>query len=90
MKKVHEYHQRAQECRALAGQARQAEHRTALIQMAETWENLARDREAYVARQGRIAALNEKIRQTAVVRGLRKAPPPTSRVLRAAPRFRSR
>jgi hypothetical protein len=33
--------QKAIECRELALQARQAEHRTMLLQMAETWERIA-------------------------------------------------
>ena len=61
MKKAREYHQHAQECRALAKRAREAEHRSVLLQMAETWESLARERETHVTRQRRIAALNEKI-----------------------------
>jgi hypothetical protein len=63
MKKAHEYHQRAEECRALAKRASQAEYRAALIEMAETWENLAHERETFVTRQRRIAALNEKMKQ---------------------------
>ena len=60
MKKAREYYQHAEECRALARRAREAEHRAALIEMAETWENLARERETRVTRQRRIAALNER------------------------------
>jgi len=46
MKKAIEYRQHAQECRALARAAQNEEHRVQLIKMAETWENLAADREA--------------------------------------------
>ena len=62
MKKAHECQQYAERCRVLLESAR-PEHRAALIQMAETWEIMAREREAQVARQRRIAVLNEKIKQ---------------------------
>jgi len=71
MKKAHEYHQHAQECRDLARNARRAEHRAALLEMAETWENLARERESHVTRQRRIAALNEKMKQFGLLSGRR-------------------
>jgi len=57
MKKASEYHQRGKECRELAARCSKVEHRAALIAMAETWENLARNREAHVARLRRIEAL---------------------------------
>ena len=57
MKKASEYHEHAEECRLLAGRSLDPEHKDALIKMAETWENLAREREALVARKERIAAL---------------------------------
>ena len=41
----------------LAGRSLDPEHKVALIKMAETWENLAKEREALVARKERIAAL---------------------------------
>lgn len=62
MKKVSEYHQHGKECRELAARSGNAEHRAALIKMAETWENLARNRAAHVARLRRIEALTSSPR----------------------------
>jgi len=56
LKKASEYRGHAQECRLLAGRTSNFEHKAMLSKMAETWETLARDREAHVARQRRIAA----------------------------------
>ncbi|MGC1710389.1 MAG: hypothetical protein WA717_02155 [Methyloceanibacter sp.] len=41
MRKVSEYEAHAAECRRLADQMSNPEHKTKLIQMAETWEMLA-------------------------------------------------
>jgi hypothetical protein len=57
MHKASEYHLRAEECRALAARTPDPEHKQMLATMAETWENLAKQREALVARKARIAAL---------------------------------
>ena len=57
MQKASEYHLRAEECRALAARTADAEHKAMLANMAETWEALAQQREALVARKARIAAL---------------------------------
>jgi hypothetical protein len=45
VKKASEYRQHAQECRALARNAKADEHRIHLLNMADTWENLAVERE---------------------------------------------
>lgn len=58
MKKASEYREHAEECRVMANRTANAAHKASLIQMAETAENLAREREERVARQVRIAALN--------------------------------
>ena len=50
MKKGSEYRQHARECRALASNMESAEQREQLLQMADHWEALARDREALIAR----------------------------------------
>ena len=44
MKKASEYRQHAEECRLLAQGMAQGEHRDQLLEMAATWENLARER----------------------------------------------
>ena len=62
MKKASEYHKRSQECRQLAAQAGKSEYKAALIKMAETWETLARDREAWLARRRRIDILSKPLR----------------------------
>jgi hypothetical protein len=56
VKKVSEYLKHAKEWRMLAASGK-AEHRAMLLQMAETWESLARDREEQVARLKRLASL---------------------------------
>jgi hypothetical protein len=50
MDKASEFRQHARECRALAQQAHQEEHRAQLLRMAEVWEQLAEDRAGMVAR----------------------------------------
>jgi hypothetical protein len=57
MRKVEEYRRNAEECRQLATRSSNEETRTQLLQMAETWEGLARDREEQIARQERMSAL---------------------------------
>ena len=44
MKKVSEYLQHAQECRALAATMKTGEQREQLLKMAEMWEQLSEDR----------------------------------------------
>ena len=45
MKKTSEYRKHAQECRAMAQNARNAEERGQLLKMAEAWERFAVERE---------------------------------------------
>lgn len=58
MKKAEEYRANAEECRKLAARG-DASARDQLLKMAETWESLALDREADIARQERIKALED-------------------------------
>jgi hypothetical protein len=44
MKTAAEYRTHAEECRALAKQLPEGEQRNQLLEMARTWDNLARDR----------------------------------------------
>ena len=60
MKKAIEYREHARECLDMANVASDPEKRTMLLKMAETWEGLAKDREAHLAAQERIAALETK------------------------------
>ena len=48
MQLVEQYKQRAEVCRILALDAAMMEHRKAIMQMANAWENLAKQREAYL------------------------------------------
>jgi hypothetical protein len=55
MKKASEYRQHAKECRDLAAQMESAPQREQLIEMAEHWEKLARDRLALIAKHPDLA-----------------------------------
>jgi hypothetical protein len=48
MKTAAEYRTHAEECRALTKQVPEGEQRNQLLEMAKTWDNLARDREKLV------------------------------------------
>ncbi|KAA2241136.1 hypothetical protein [Salinarimonas soli] len=48
MEKLNDYRGHARECRRLATLTSREDHRAALIQMAETWEQLAIEREPKV------------------------------------------
>lgn len=50
MKKASEYRQHAAECRVLAAKMDRVESRDQLLQMAATWEQLARERAALIER----------------------------------------
>jgi hypothetical protein len=54
VKKASEYRQHAEECRALAKSAGDPAHRDMLLNMAETWQTLAHDRDVQDSRQQRI------------------------------------
>ena len=60
MKKAEEYRAHAEECRQLAARG-DAGAREQLLKMAETWESLAVDREADIARQERIKVLETEL-----------------------------
>jgi hypothetical protein len=59
MRKVDEYRRHAAECRQLAGAASNPETRRQLLDMADTWDGLARDRQEQLARDERINALDK-------------------------------
>ena len=59
MRKVDDYKKHAEECRTMARNTVNEEHRQGLLQMAETWESLAEDRIAQIARQRRIGELDQ-------------------------------
>lgn len=55
MKKASEYREHARECRALAVAMESAEQRAQLLEMAEHWEKLARDRIELINRHPELA-----------------------------------
>jgi hypothetical protein len=59
MKKIEDYRQHAEECRQLALRARSEDERLMLDKMADTWEALAKGREAQIARAERMKKLDE-------------------------------
>jgi hypothetical protein len=57
MKKVEDYRQHANECRLMANRSHSPEEQDMLINMANTWDSLANDREAHISRQKRMAEI---------------------------------
>jgi hypothetical protein len=55
MKKASEYRKHVLECRRLASSMDSQEQREAMLQMAEHWENLARDRTELIAKHPELA-----------------------------------
>ncbi|WP_243368155.1 hypothetical protein [Microvirga solisilvae] len=55
MKKASEYRKHAEECRALAKQVPEGPQREQLLEMARTWDNLAKERDALVQKHPEIA-----------------------------------
>jgi hypothetical protein len=58
MRKIDDYRQHAEQCREMARRARGPEERDMLLNMAETWESLARDREQQLQRKERLKKLD--------------------------------
>jgi hypothetical protein len=50
MRKIEEYRRRAEDCRKLAASVTDEDAKQQLLQMADTWDNLARNREEQLAR----------------------------------------
>jgi hypothetical protein len=50
MERVIDYRRHAEECRSMAGRARSPDEKQMLLNMAESWESLAKDRERTLAR----------------------------------------
>ena len=65
MRKIEDYLKHALECRQMANNASNEEHRQMLLQMVETWETLARDRADQLARQQRMSQF-DKPRRTPI------------------------
>lgn len=70
MRKITDYRNHAEECRKLAAGASE-EKRTALIEMAKTWDMLADERERALEQKERIQALGEDIEAPLPRRSLR-------------------
>jgi hypothetical protein len=60
MTKFEDYKKHAEDCRTMARNTTNEEQRQGLLKMAETWESLAADRAAQMARQKRIDRLVER------------------------------
>jgi hypothetical protein len=58
MQKIEDYRSHAEECRVMARRARLQGEREMLLNMAHTWDTLATNRAAQIARQKRIAAVH--------------------------------
>jgi hypothetical protein len=58
MRKASEYREHAAECRQLAA-AMDGEHQRQLLEMADTWEQLAHEREELIARRPELALEDE-------------------------------
>lgn len=54
MKKVEDYKAHAEECRVMARNTTNEEHRHGLVKMAETWDGLANDRAEQLQRLERL------------------------------------
>jgi hypothetical protein len=57
MRRVEDYREHAEECRSLAKRCRSTVHRDMLLNMAQTWEVLASNRETQIAQQRRMAEI---------------------------------
>lgn len=55
MKKASQYRKHAEECRALAKQVPEGPQRDQLLEMARTWDNLAKDRDMLVQKHPELA-----------------------------------
>jgi hypothetical protein len=64
MSKISEYRQHAKECRGLAERSRSPEHREMLLNIAATWESLAKDRIKTAEGLERIASLEKAARKS--------------------------
>jgi hypothetical protein len=60
MRKASEFRRHAQECRVLARNADRPEQRAQLIQMADTWERIADERERLIARHPELSTAAER------------------------------
>jgi hypothetical protein len=63
VKKVEDYRQHADECRSMANRSRSPTERAMLLNMANTWDSLAVDREAHIERRKRLANLENGAQQ---------------------------
>jgi hypothetical protein len=59
MRKVEDYRNRANECRAMARNTSNEDQKRGLLQMADTWESLANERVVQLARVKRMGALDQ-------------------------------
>lgn len=55
MKKAYEYREHAEECRKLADGLKDGPQKEQLLDMAENWESLAKDRDDFIGRHPELA-----------------------------------
>ena len=66
MKRADQYRRYAAECRLLANRLQPSDHRQMLLEMAKNWTLLANEREAMVARDYRLAGLEQEKAKSAI------------------------
>ena len=74
MKKASEYREHAQQCRVLAAQMELPDQRAQMLQMADHWEKLARDRADLIANHPELAQDGEQAEEHSFAAG--RPPPP--------------
>jgi hypothetical protein len=57
MRKIEDYRKHAQECRAMLGHCQSEEQRRMVLQMAETWDSLAEQRQSQIDLKKRLEKL---------------------------------
>ena len=68
MKTAAEYRKHADECRVLAKQMPEGEQRNQLLEMARTWDNLAKEREQLVLRHPELDTSKKRAQGTGTPR----------------------
>ncbi|MBL0407130.1 hypothetical protein JKG68_24660 [Microvirga aerilata] len=68
METAAEYRKHAEECRALAKQVPEGEHRSQLLEIARTWDNLAADREKLVRNHPELDTSKNSVKAQAPVK----------------------
>jgi hypothetical protein len=59
VKQILRFRQQAEECRRIARQSQNREHKASLLRMAENWESLEAARQEEIKTENRLATLDE-------------------------------